>query len=412
MISRRKMLKVLAGFPLFGGIAAAKIGDTDAQTSSSSSMSAAGRDLFDELGIETLINGRGTLTFLSGSLMQPEVVEAIKSTSDEFANLYEVQDKVGQRIAELLNCEAAMVTSGAAGALTLGTAATITGTDEEKIKKLPNLPGPRREVIIQKRHRYGYDHAVRNTGIKMVEVESAEEMEEAINDRTVMSLFFNAAAQFGGFEHSIGHEEFVAISRKHDIPSFIDAAADVPPPENLFKYIEMGFDLVTFSGGKAIRGPQSAGLLYGRKDLIEAAKLNHNPHSDSIGRGMKVNKEEIFGMMVALESYLERDHEKQWEEWVGWTETIAEEAETLPSVSGELKVNDGPANHFPDLQLSWDQSQVRISPEEVVKKLKEGKPRIEISSNDEGLYITVVTMKPEQVDIVARRVREVLEQAV
>lgn len=410
MISRRKMLKMLAGFPLFGGIAAANMGDADAQTSSSPAASE--RDLFEELGIETLINGRGTLTFLSGSLMQPEVVEAIKSTSDEFANLYEVQDKVGQRIAELLNCEAAMVTSGAAGALTLGTAAVITGTDEEKIKKLPNLPGPRREVIIQKRHRYGYDHAVRNTGIRMIEVESAAEMEEAINDRTVMSLFFNAAAQFGGFEHSIGHEEFVAISRKHDIPSFIDAAADVPPPENLFRYIEMGFDLVTFSGGKAIRGPQSAGLLYGRKDLIEAAKLNHNPHSDSIGRGMKVNKEEIFGMMVALESYLERDHEQQWEEWVGWTETIAEEAETLPSVSGELKVNDGPANHFPDLQLSWDQSQVEISPQEVVKKLQEGKPRIEISSNDEGLYITVVTMKPEQVEIVARRIREVLEQAV
>lgn len=410
MISRRKMLKMLAGFPLFGGIAAANIRDADAQTSSSPAASE--RDLFEELGIETLINGRGTLTFLSGSLMQPEVVEAIKSTSDEFANLYEVQDKVGQRIAELLNCEAAMVTSGAAGALTLGTAAVITGTDEEKIKKLPNLPGPRREVIIQKRHRYGYDHAVRNTGIRMIEVESAAEMEEVINDRTVMSLFFNAAAQFGGFEHSIGHEEFVAISRKHDIPSFIDAAADVPPPENLFRYIEMGFDLVTFSGGKAIRGPQSAGLLYGRKDLIEAAKLNHNPHSDSIGRGMKVNKEEIFGMMVALESYLERDHEQQWEEWVGWTETIAEEAETLPSVSGELKVNDGPANHFPDLQLSWDQSQVEISPQEVVKKLQEGKPRIEISSNDEGLYITVVTMKPEQVEIVARRIREVLEQAV
>lgn len=158
MISRKKMLKILAGFPLFGGIAAAKIGDADAQTASTSSVSAvAERDLFEELGIETLINGRGTLTFLSGSLMQPEVVKAIKSTSDEFANLYEVQDKVGRRIAELLNCEAAMVTSGAAGALTLGTAATITGTDEEKIKKLPNLPGPRREVIIQKRHRYSYE---------------------------------------------------------------------------------------------------------------------------------------------------------------------------------------------------------------------------------------------------------------
>lgn len=409
MISRRKMLKMLASFPVFGGIAAAKIGEP---ATGSASKTDAERDLFEELGIETLINGRGTLTFLSGSLMQPEVVKAIESTSHEFANLYEVQDKVGERIAELLNCEAAMVTSGAAGALTLGTAATITGTDEEMIKQLPNLPGPQREVIIQKRHRYGYDHAVRNTGIRMVEVESAEEMEEAINDRTVMTLFFNAAAQFGGFEHSIGHEEFVAISKEHNVPSFIDAAADVPPVENLFKYIDIGFDLVTFSGGKAIRGPQSAGLLYGRKDLIEAAKLNHNPHSDSIGRGLKVNKEEMFGMMVALESYIERDHDQQWEEWVGRTETIAREAEKVPSVNSELKVNDGPANHFPDLQLSWDQSRVGISPGEVVKKLSEGKPRIEVSSNNEGLYITVVMMKPDQVSVVGRRVREVLEQAV
>lgn len=179
MISRRKMLKILAGFPLLGGVAAAKMGDSNAETATSSPV-AAERNLFDELGIEPLINGRGTLTFLSGSLMQPEVVKAIESTSHEFANLYEVQDKVGERIAELLNCEAAMVTSGAAGALTLGTAATITGTDEEKIKKLPDLPGPRREVIIQKNHRYSYDHAVRNTGIKMVEVESAKEMEEEI----------------------------------------------------------------------------------------------------------------------------------------------------------------------------------------------------------------------------------------
>ncbi|SMO69870.1 aminotransferase class V-fold PLP-dependent enzyme [Fodinibius sediminis] len=410
MISRRKMLKMLASFPLFGGIAASKMGM--AASSKEASSASAERDLFEELGIETLINGRGTLTFLSGSLMQPEVVQAIESTSHEFANLYEVQDKVGERIAEMLNCEAAMVTSGAAGALTLGTAAAITGTDEEMIKKLPNISGPRREVIIQKRHRYSYDHAVRNTGVKMVEVESAREMEEAINDRTVMSLFFNAAAQFGGFEHTIGHEEFVAISKKHDIPSFIDAAADVPPPDNLFKYIDIGFDLVTFSGGKAIRGPQSSGLLYGRKDLIEAAKLNHNPHSDSIGRGMKVNKEEIFGMMVALESYLERDHEQQWEEWVGRTKTIAAEAEKVPTVTSERKVNSGPANHFPDLQLSWDQSRVQIKPEDVVKKLQEGEPRIEVSSNDEGLYITVVMMKPDQVGIVGRRVREVLSQAV
>ncbi|MFW6157253.1 MAG: aminotransferase class V-fold PLP-dependent enzyme [Balneolaceae bacterium] len=401
------MLQILAGVPLLGAVACAGSRSTSEQNQA---LNGDDRDLFEELNIKPIINGRGTLTILSGSLMLPEVMHAINQTSTRFANLNEVRDKVGARMAELLNCEAAMVTAGAASALTLGTAATITGTDEDKIKKLPNLEGPRREVIIQKKHRFGYDHAVRNTGVKMVEVEDAAEMEDAINDRTVMGLFFNAAAQFGDFEHPIEHEEFVAICKRHDIPSFIDAAADVPPVENLFKYTEMGFDMVTFSGGKAIRGPQSAGLLFGRKDLIEAAKLNHNPNSDTIGRGMKVNKEEIIGMYAALDAYLKRDHDAQWQEWVERTEHIASVAETVPTVEGETHINPGPANHFPDLRIKWDQDRLPITPGEVVEALKNGDPSIEVSGNSDTLNITVVMLKPEEVDIVAQRVREVLEQ--
>jgi L-seryl-tRNA(Ser) seleniumtransferase len=409
MLSRRKMLKILAGVPILGGLGMVGVsGCATANVINSSGK----RDLFNELDIQPIINGRGTLTYLSGSLMKPEVVEAISATSTRYASLYEVQDKVGEQIAKLLNCEAAMVTSGAAGALTLGTAAAITGTDEELIRGLPDIPGPRREVIIQKNHRYGYDHAVRNTGIKMVEVEDAREMEQAINDRTVMGLFFNAAAQFGGFEHNIGHEEFIAICKKHNIPSFIDAAADVPPVENLFKYQDMGYDLVTFSGGKAIRGPQSAGLLYGRKDLIEAAKLNHVPHSNSIGRGLKVNKEEMFGMLVALELYLENDHDEEWNKWLDWNEQIAASAKTVSTVQSEIHINDGPANHFPDLRLHWDQSQVKITPEEVEEELSKGEPPILVSGRGDVLGITVAMMEPEHVDIVARRVKEVLENAV
>ena len=406
------MLKILAGLPLFGGLAAGttfgmsrsdrdKIRDSDNES----------RDLFEEMGIRTLINGRGTLTFLSGSLMLPEVVEAIRSTSHEFADLREVQDKVGQRIAELLDCEGAMVTSGAAGALTLGTAAAITGTDEELIRGLPDIPGPRREVIIQKNHRYGYDHAVRNTGIKMVEVESVDQMEDAINKNTVMGLFFNAASQFGGFEDFISREKFVEICKRHQIVSFIDAAADVPPAENLFKYIEMGFDLVTFSGGKAIRGPQSAGLLYGRKDLIEAAKLNHSPNSNSIGRGLKVNKEEIFGMYVALESYLNMDHEAQWQQWLDWVDRIAASAKTVETVQSETQINEGPANHFPNLRLSWDQDRLGITPGEVADALKNGSPSIEVSGRRESLNVSVAMLKPDHVDIVGSRIKEVLETA-
>lgn len=408
MLSRRKMLKALAGIPILGTLASA------AQfTNQKSENSKKSPNLFDELGIEPIINARGTMTYLSGSLMLPEVVQAIQSTSHDFANMYEVQDAVGERIAKLLNAEAAMVTSGAAGALTLGTAACITGNDPEKIEQLPNLPGPQKEVIIQKEHRYVFDHAVRCAGVKLVEVDGPDEMEAAINENTVMALFFNGAASwFGLEEYSIPHEQFVAIGKKHGIPTFNDAAADVTPVENLFKYQEMGFDLVTFSGGKMLRGPQSSGILLGRKDLIEAAKLNFNPYESPIGRAMKVNKEEIFGMLVALETYLEQDHEKQWQEWIDRSEEIAAVVENVPTVEGETHIHDGPANHFPGLKVRWDQSRVKISPTELAEKLRTGKPRIEIGGNDEELNIAVVTLKPEQVPIVAERVREVLSEAV
>ena len=406
MISRRGILKILAGIPVLGTFACA--GSFTRGSGPNAFRSGGGsRDLFRELGIRPVINAAGTLTYLSGTLMLPEVMEAMLATSRQFANLNEVQDKVGARIAELLGCEAAMVTAGAASALTLGTAAAITRGDPEKIRQLPNLPGPKPEVIIQKSHRFGYDHAVRNCGVEMVEVEGPEEMEAAINERTVMALYYNAASR-----SSISREEFIAIAKRHNIPTFNDAAADVPPVENLFKYIQMGFDLVTFSGGKAIRGPQSTGLLIGRKDLIEAAKLNHSPNADTIGRGMKVNKEEMFGLLVALESYLKLDHQKQWEEWIARTRRIAEFAEKVPSVKGETYVNPGPANHFPSLRLSWDENRVRITVQEVVQALRDGEPSIIVSGGGRTLNVAVITLEPEHVDIVGRRIREVLERAV
>ena len=364
------------------------------------------RDLFKELGVRPIINANVTMTFLSGSLMLPEVLEAIESTSHDFANMHELQDKAGAKIAEMLHCEAAMVTSGAACAMTLATAAAMTGSNQELIDLLPDIPGPRREVIIQKSHRYVFDHAIRITGAKFTEVEGPEEMDKAFNANTVMTLFFNAAR-----EHGVSHEEFVTISKKHNIPSLIDAAADVPPVENLFKYQEIGFDLVTFSGGKMIRGPQSAGLLFGRKDLIEAAKLNHSPHECPIGRPMKVNKEEIFGMYVALKSYLERDHKKEWQEWLDRAKHISSKLSSIPSIKCETVVNTGPANAFPSLRVTWDRETIKLTPREVKDALESGTPSIVAGARGEALGIGVVLLRPEQVDIVAGRVREILERS-
>ncbi|MEQ8687058.1 MAG: aminotransferase class V-fold PLP-dependent enzyme [Imperialibacter sp.] len=410
MLSRRKLVKRLASLPFIGGIVGSGISIQSAAASPAAPTAA--QNLFKELGIRPLINARGTMTFLSGSLMEPEVVAAINATATDFANMHELTDKVGERIAEMLECEAAMVTSGAACALTIGTAAAITGMDMDKIKQIPNLPGPKPEVIIQKKHRYVFDQAVRTAGVKLIEVENAKEMEAAFNERTVMTLFFNGAVDWYGIEDSITHEEFVAISKKHSIPSFIDAAADVPPVENLFKYQKMGFDLVTFSGGKMIRGPQSAGLLFGRRDLIEAAKLNFSPHESPIGRSMKVNKEEIFGMYAALKLYLEKDHEKEWKEWEGRVADITKTVETVPGVKGEMHMPKGRANVFPGLLVKWDQSKVKIKPKDVVEELRAGEPRIETSAGDDALRITVVTLLPDQVPIVARRIKEVLQAAV
>jgi uncharacterized pyridoxal phosphate-dependent enzyme len=340
----------------------------------------------------------------------PEVLEAINSTAHNFANMYELQDKAGAKIAEMLNCEAAMVTSGAAGALVLGTAAALTGTDKEKMEQLPNLPGPQREVIIQKSHRYIFDQAVRNTGIKFVEVEGPVQMEQAINENTVMALFFNGAVSWFGIPDSISHEEFVAIAKRHKIPTFIDAAADVPPVENLFKFQKIGFDMITFSGGKMIRGPQSAGLLFGRKDLIEAAKLNSSPYECPIGRPMKVNKEEIFGMYAALKSYLERDHKAEWQEWLDRIKRISKILEKIPTLKSETKINPGPANAFPGMVISWDQTRIKIKPGEVVVALEQGTPSIIAGGGDDSLSVGVVLLQPKQVETVARRIKEILEE--
>ena len=306
MPNRRRFLQGLSSVPLAAG--------------ASASAAPVRRDYFKELGVKPFINAAGTYTTLTASLMQPEVVQAIEYASKQFVRLIELHDACGQKIASLIGCEAAMVSAGAASALTLGTAACITGVNQEFIRRLPDTSGMKNEVIVQRSHRYGYDHAVRNCGIRFVEVETAEELERAVNSQTAMMLFFNANDPVG----RINAAEFVRLGKKHGVPTFTDAAADTPPVEMISHYTKMGFDLVTFSGGKGIRGPQSCGLLLGRKDLIAAARLNGPPNSDAIGRGMKVNKEEILGMMVAVESFVKRDHVSEWKDWEKRIKVIAD----------------------------------------------------------------------------------------
>ncbi|MBS1809390.1 MAG: selenocysteine synthase [Acidobacteria bacterium] len=406
MTNRRNFLHTMSSLPLVSGLVASEVVEAVAPT---------GRDYFKELGVRPFINAAGTFTALTASLMWPEVVAAINYASKMFVPLNDLHDAVGKRVAELVGSEGAMITSGAAAALTLGTAACITGKNADWIRRIPDLAGTgmKSEVIIQKSHRYGYDHAVRNCGIKMIEVETVEELERAISERTATLHFFCDAEPRG----QITAEQFAALGKKHNIPTFADGADVLPPTENLSKYIKQGFSLVTFSGGKGLRGPQSAGLLIGRKDLIEAARMNASPNGDTIGRGMKVNKEEMVGMMVAVEMYLKRDDKAEWKEWERRAKVIADCVAAVPTIKSEIFVPPI-ANHVPTVRIKWDKATLNLTAEQVRKLLREGKPAIEIAPSSsparnatQEIGVGVWQMQPGEVEVVAKRMKDVIKKA-
>lgn len=369
--------------------------------------------VYRDLGIRPFINAAGTYTTLSASLQPKEALAAQEQAGLAHVSIPELQAAAGAHIAKLLECEAALVTAGAAAALTLGTAACVAGKDPGAIRRIPDLAGLKKtEVIIQKSHRYGYDHAVRNVGIKLLEVETREELLAAAGERTAMMLFFNANDPKG----KIHAEEFVALGKQIGAPTFNDAAADTPPPERLKLYTKMGFDLVTFSGGKGLRGPQCSGLLLGRKDLVEAAYLNGSPHSDSIGRGAKVGKEEIIGLLAAVEAYLKRDHKAEWAEWERRAQYIADMVSKVKDVTVERYVPEI-ANEVPHLAIRWDPAKIRLTNEQAAAALRDGNPRIELRPGSERnttppvIHVSVWMMQPGEHRVVARRLREILSQA-
>ena len=404
MINRRKALKSLATLPFIGSFLGAN--SLAANPSSAAIVSSVRRDFFKELGLRTFINAAGTYTSMTGSLMPKEVTDAISYGTTEYVNLDELQDKVGERIAELLECEYATVSSGCFGAMSIGMAGILTGMDPKKVKQLPNTEGMRNEVIIQESHTIGYAQALTNVGAKVVKIKTARDLEKAINKNTAMLWFLNANTDQG----AIKWEEFIALGKKYNIPTFIDCAADVPPVENLFKFTKMGFDLVAFSGGKGIRGPQSAGLLLGKRKYIEAARMHTPPRGETIGRGMKVNKEEVLGMLAALELYLQKDHKAEWAMWEAQVKLISDSALEIKGVETEVHVPKY-ANHVPSLRIRWNQDLVKITPNEVRDQLKNGHPSIQTVGDNSSVGITTWMMVPGQERIVATRINEILSSA-
>jgi uncharacterized pyridoxal phosphate-dependent enzyme len=370
-------------------------------------MAAQHGEIYKKLGVRPLINAAGTYTVLSGSLMSERSRHAMEEASSCFVRLEELQKAVGARIAQLLNVEAAMVTSGGAGSILLATAACITGTDLEKVRRIPNLEGMKNEVIIPREHRNGFDHQARMVGVKLVEVETTDDLERAINPQTAMLYFTNIYEPKG----QIKRKEFIAAGKKAGIPVFNDAAAELPPATNLSSIFGEGFDLVGFSGGKAIRGPQSSGLLLGRKELIEAALLNNNPNEDAIGRTSKVGKEEMVGLLTALEEYVQRDHDADIREWRGYMESIASDVHGVSTVKTEVYVPGPGAHPIPYLRVQWDQNQLNLKYAECAQQLRDGDPSIEVNAGADGLNLASYNLYPGEERIVGLRLRTTLRQA-
>ena len=366
--------------------------------------------LYARLGVKTFINAYGTLTTLSGTLMWPEVSKAMEEASKQFVQIHDLQAQVGRRLAELTGAEAAFVTAGASAALCLATCAVTAGDDPLKIDRLPDLTGMKSEIIIQKAHRNSYDHAFRMVGVTLVEVETADDIRRAINPTTAalaMVLSHNSPG------HKVELEEMVALAHAAGLPLILDAAAEIPPAENLRKFTKLGADLVAFSGGKNLRGPQCSGMLLGRNDLIQKAYANSAPHN-RFARIAKVGKEEIVGLLTAVELYLKRDHAAERKEYHAMLDRAARRLAGVPTVFTELITNDD-YSHSPRLSVQWDEAKLGVTLDQMMERLINGEPAIVATDMTKyrpnwkrGIGIFPYNLRPGEEIIVADRVREIL----
>lgn len=400
---------ILSGFAaLFGGgkLRAAPAGKSAGESAK----------VYTRLGLRPIINASGTYTHLGGSLLPPEVIDAMNAAAQHYIPIRDLTAAVGDRIARLTGNDAALVTTGAAGSIFAGTCACIAGADPEKMKKLPVTDGMKNEVVVQKLHNTGWTRQCEAAGARMVEVETREQLERAINARTAMIYFLVADKHFGQYRDQldapggkVSLEECVGIAKAAGIPTLVDAAAELPPAGNLAAYTKMGVDLVAFSGGKGLRGPQNAGLLLGRRDLVTAAIQFQSPYS-GIGRDRKIAKETMIGMLAAVERYLTLDHAAEWKKWKSQVDFVKSIVDRVPGVESGY-VPKEVTNHVPRLYVKWDEKAFRFSREDCFKALQDGDPSVVALRTPLGVTVVTWMMQPGDEKIVARRLKEVLEHA-
>ncbi|HZR57896.1 MAG TPA: hypothetical protein VFA74_13560 [Terriglobales bacterium] len=415
--SRRSFVKLMAAAPLLSQIAARNL--------YAQAATAVGKDprqnIYTRLGVKTVINCRGTWTYLSGSLEFPEVRQAQLEASQYFVNMLELQRAVGRRLAQLTGAESGIVTSGSAGAMAAATAGCMAGNNDKYIWQLPDTTGLKHEVIMMG-GRSAFDSAIRLTGAKLVLAYSPEELANAITENTAMIYTTDLGDKL---------QRQLAVAKDHKIPLLLDDAAGIPPANNARLYARMGIDLYCFSGGKGLSGPQCSGLLLGREDLIEAALLNSNPREGAVCRPMKVGKEEIIGCLTALETWLSIDEKKLYAEWNGRVDRIRKLVDTVPAVKTEIYVPDD-GNRYPTLKVSWDQQAWGFTLSDCVRELRENDPVIEVVGIDNPSLVKAVregnpnrkehkdpdhielvsmTIKPGEEIIVGQRLRAILSAA-
>jgi L-seryl-tRNA(Ser) seleniumtransferase len=375
-----------------------------------------GNDIYESIGVRPLINCRGTLTVIGGSLELPEVRAAKEAAAGHYAQLDELMEAISKRLAALTKAEWGIVTSGCAAAMAHATAACVAGANPDLHVRIPDLTGfEKDEVIIPRESRNVYDSAIRSVGVRIIQPETAEEFEAAIGPRTAMAyIFANSRMEEG----PLTTDDVIRISNDHNVPVLVDAAAEILTTPST--YLERGATMVAYSGGKCIRGPQCAGLLLGRKDLVQSAWINSAPHH-GYGRAMKVGKEEMIGMLMAVEMWVKRDHPGEWRKWLGWLDHIADRVASIDGVETSVrrKPGEGLSNRSPSLRIQWDSEELGITGAEVSELLYNGEPRIALrggrrrrsgagSATQTGVSITAYMMGEQDYKVVADRVFEVL----
>lgn len=369
---------------------------------------------YEKLGVEPIINAAGTFTKFSGSLMDERVLDAMKNASQQFVNINELLKKSGYYLADLLDVDSALVTSGAAAGMAQTTAACMAGEDPQAIRSLPNTKALKDEIVMMRSHRNPYDQAMRGVGAEFIEVGNAIEtfpweIEAALSEDTAAVAYF---VQSSMLEASLSLEDVLEVAHQNDVPVICDAAAEIPPAENLSKFVHQGADIVLFSGGKELRGPQSSGLVLGEEDIIKKARL-HGPPKHNIGRPMKIDKETIMGLVKAVELYLEEDHKARMERWKEQVEKIVEELESLPGLSVESGFPTQPFCQpatIPRVFLRCDEEKLGLNREKVKQKLLEGEPAVATETYNEFLVVNPHMLKEGEEKIVTDKIREIIEK--